>query len=258
MVAFIFLDANSVIDNPWALYASMVGALAAIVASLKYKAHKIGFYILAALCAIFGFLATYTQNNTAKIEAEKDMKINEELTILRVDNNTNKERLEQTILLKNECFKSDSLKKIEIDRLKDANKDLEREKKGLQKQLRWIQNETPNWRGTKAYNGVVPAQGRNQKWGYINKRGNVVYPYALKKACRIYYNRGGAQHANGKWGFIDSDGFVQVDFKYDDARHFEKTKDGYVARVLEDDTWYFVNKYGKKVRQLSASEMAGL
>jgi len=91
-----------------------------------------------------------------------------------------------------------------------------------------------------------------EKWGYIDKSGNVVFPIKLGHAMDFSeglaaINVGGYAgylgSGGGKWGFIDKTGNIVVPFKYDDVRSFSE---GF-AVVMLGGKFGFIDNTGHEI-----------
>ncbi len=98
--------------------------------------------------------------------------------------------------------------------------------------------------------GIAPVE-LNDKWGAINKEGNIVIPIQYQDykfnnedfsdfTESFYFIRDDliGVKLNGKWGFIDKTGATIISFKYDDIKQF---KSGMAAAKL-NGKWGFIDK----------------
>ena len=128
----------------------------------------------------------------------------------------------------------------------------------------------------KAFSDGVAAVKKGDKWGYIDKTGNLIISYKYDEAASfscgialvkendkigiidtsgnwkktIEAEEGGvisedllAIKVNGKWGFIDKDGNIVIDCVFDDAGYFYNG----IANVNFDGKWGFIDKNGEVV-----------
>lgn len=92
--------------------------------------------------------------------------------------------------------------------------------------------------------GLARAQAKNQKWGYINQKGELALKQEYSYADR--FSEGLAQVCSGKkCGFIDKAGNTAVPFNY--ALYGESLFSDGLARVWRGGLFGFVNKLGQEV-----------
>jgi len=84
---------------------------------------------------------------------------------------------------------------------------------------------------------------RSEKWGFFNKRGELVIPLEYSEV-RDFRNGFAAVQKDGKWGFINTLGEVVVPFEYDRALDFSEHG---VALVRKDFLWGVINARGEVV-----------
>ncbi len=88
--------------------------------------------------------------------------------------------------------------------------------------------------------------GRNGKYGFIDKSGNVVVPCKYGNAWS--FSEGlAAVELDGKWGFIDKSGNVVVPCKYHAARSFSEGLAAVRIGDWETGKWGFIDKSGNEV-----------
>ena len=92
---------------------------------------------------------------------------------------------------------------------------------------------------------------KDDKYGYINKKGEEVIKVKLKYYDVRDFREGLAMVSIGnwetsKWGFINKKGKEVVEPKYDDASSFSEG----IAPVREGDNWYIIDKKGKVIRKI--------
>ena len=88
--------------------------------------------------------------------------------------------------------------------------------------------------------------GRNGKYGFIDKSGNVVVPCKYGNAWS--FSEGlAAVEIDGKWGFIDKSGNVVVPCKYHAARSFSEGLAAVRIGGWETGKWGFIDKSGNEV-----------
>ena len=82
----------------------------------------------------------------------------------------------------------------------------------------------------------------NEKWGYINRQGEVVAPATFERAWRFHEGRGPVM-VGGKYGFVDATGAIVIEPSYDFAGDFY---DG-LAAVKIGEKWGYIDPTGKLV-----------
>ena len=92
-------------------------------------------------------------------------------------------------------------------------------------------------------NGDLTYAKKNDKIGYINKKGEWVIEPSFDKA-RAFANGLAPVNRNKQWGYIDATGKIVISLQYRDAEIF--SKDG-LAPVKLDKYWGFIDKTGKLV-----------
>lgn len=69
------------------------------------------------------------------------------------------------------------------------------------------------------YGGLIAYQDNNGKWGYINKKGEVVIEASYENA-KSFSNNLGAVCVDDKWGFINEDGKLVIENQFLDVGYF--------------------------------------
>lgn len=92
-----------------------------------------------------------------------------------------------------------------------------------------------------AEQGLFPVE-QDGRWGYINRKGEVVIDPQFGDAHRFFEARALIRR-DGKYGFIDPSGTVVIPPQYADAWHFS---DG-LAPVQRDSLWGFIDPQGEIV-----------
>ena len=87
---------------------------------------------------------------------------------------------------------------------------------------------------------LIPLQGRNSKWGFVDEDRKEIISFIYDDA-REFSEGFAAVKLNGKWGFIDETDKEVILFIYDDARKFS---DGSAAVKL-NHKWGFIDYSGK-------------
>jgi hypothetical protein len=87
------------------------------------------------------------------------------------------------------------------------------------------------------------------KYGYLNKKGEVVIPVSFDGAL-IFRDGLAAVQSEGKWGFIDKQGALAIPARYEAAHDFAAG----LARVKLQGKWGFIDKQGKLVGQPAFDE----
>ena len=85
--------------------------------------------------------------------------------------------------------------------------------------------------------GLVVAK-KDNKWGVLNKKGEVVVPFKYEGMYYLYKNGWIAVKLNGKWGYIDGSGKVVIDIKYDMYNAFNED----VFAMELNGKWGAINK----------------
>ena len=89
--------------------------------------------------------------------------------------------------------------------------------------------------------GLVVMQTPNERWGYLNKQGEIIIPFNYRYAADFsegFAMVGKGDSDNTKYGFIDKSGKTVIPFAYDGASEFSEG----LATVMKDD--YYTSKYG--------------
>mgnify|MGYP001179585168 CR=1 FL=1 len=93
------------------------------------------------------------------------------------------------------------------------------------------------------YEGLAAVKYKN-KWGYINKMGNIVIPYKYDGAS-IFSEGLASVEINGKRGYIDKTGIEVIQFKYD-KYSINEFKNG-ITEVYLNGSKILINKEGKEL-----------
>jgi WG containing repeat len=257
LISILFLSASN-IDNIYALVASVCATLAAALVGVKSERHAKVFYSVAALSGGMALLFAYSYNNVVEIEATKEIAVNHKITELTIElEKANTNKVNNSTLL-DTCNRHLAIEQSEIKIAKERLSNSVEENRDLSRELKEMKAKIAKYRGSKSFAGVAPAQHANGKWGYQDKRQNMVIDYKYKQACTIWHDRGGVQDFNGKWGFVDSDGHEQISCKYDYAKRFEKRGKNFFAEVKEKGLWIKIDKNGNTIEKLNFGDTAGL
>lgn len=82
----------------------------------------------------------------------------------------------------------------------------------------------------------------NGKWGYMDKKGNIVIDFLYESASEFSEGLAAVQK-DGKYGYINNKGNIVIDFKYRTANSFDS---GYA--VIRDGTYYgVIDKEGNEI-----------
>lgn len=84
---------------------------------------------------------------------------------------------------------------------------------------------------------------KDSLYGFIDKKGNVLIPFAYSQAFPEFENGLCAVKLHGKWGFIDTTGRMVIAPQYDEVRRFEST----ITGVKLNGRWGFIDRKGKLV-----------
>ena len=98
-------------------------------------------------------------------------------------------------------------------------------------------------------NGLARVQ-KDGKWGFINPAGQVAIPMEYKNAFDFSEGMAPVMNAENKWGFIDASGKFVLTPKYLQAQSFSNGE----ALVKNGDEFIYINKSGKKLRELKHEE----
>jgi hypothetical protein len=90
--------------------------------------------------------------------------------------------------------------------------------------------------------GLAAVAGRDRRYGYIDKKGNLVIEGRYGAASQFKEGLA-AVSVSGKWGYINQTGAVVLPFKWQSATRF---RDG-LARVQDESGYYYVDKTGAVV-----------
>lgn len=107
----------------------------------------------------------------------------------------------------------------------------------------------PKYERVQNFSEGLAAVYANDRWGYVDKKGNVVIPLQYDYALPFHEGLA-AVASNGYWGFINKAGevaikpqFEMIDIQPDDIGGFSEG----LAAVSIDDRWGFVDKSGNIV-----------
>ena len=105
---------------------------------------------------------------------------------------------------------------------------------------------------------LTPKQGKNGKYGFVDKQGKEVIPYKYEYVRWFSEGLAGVKYS-GKCGFIDKAGNEVIPFKYDDAWNFSAQLDG-LAKVKHNEKYGFIDKTGAVIVPIvySSSEIGNV
>ena len=83
---------------------------------------------------------------------------------------------------------------------------------------------------------------QNEKWGFINKNGDLVINAEFDTAYK-FCNERALVKMESKWGFIDKQGRIAITLKYEAAHSFQED----LAGVKLNGKWGFIDKTGKTI-----------
>ena len=95
----------------------------------------------------------------------------------------------------------------------------------------------------RSFSEGLAAVKKNDKWGYINTKGDLVIPCEYDGYPREFSEGLAPVDKNGKWGFINTKGEIVIPFEYDSADSFSEG----LAAVKKNDKWGFINTKGDLV-----------
>jgi hypothetical protein len=88
-------------------------------------------------------------------------------------------------------------------------------------------------------NGLAPVR-KNDKWGYINKKGEVVVDYLYTGAREFSGGLACVEKEYANWGFINTKGDIAIGFQYDRGARFRYNH----ALVEKGNEYGYINKSG--------------
>jgi tetratricopeptide (TPR) repeat protein len=80
---------------------------------------------------------------------------------------------------------------------------------------------------------------KNNKWGYVNRKGNWVIKPTFQNARSFSIGLGGVQQ-NELWGFVDTKGNYVIEPQFSEVKPFSRTG---IAPIREGNTWHFIQLY---------------
>ena len=83
---------------------------------------------------------------------------------------------------------------------------------------------------------------KNNKWGFINKDGEIVIPLEYNFAYEFAEGLAPVK-IKDKWGFIDKTGKIIIPIEYKNVRNFYQ---GF-SQVIKDDKMYYIDKNNQKL-----------
>jgi hypothetical protein len=84
--------------------------------------------------------------------------------------------------------------------------------------------------------GLIAVRGKNNRWGYIDKKGKVQIPLRWIEARSFHEGRAAVKGLNGRYGFVDYRGNIVCTCKWAKVNDFHEG----LARVYDD----YLGKYG--------------
>ena len=88
----------------------------------------------------------------------------------------------------------------------------------------------------------LTAVKKNDKFGFVDRNGNLVIPFVYEKACDFHEGLV-AVKKDDKWGFINKNGEIVIPLEYDFVCDFHEG----LAMVSKNNKWGFINKDGEIV-----------
>ena len=98
-------------------------------------------------------------------------------------------------------------------------------------------------------NGMARVQ-KDGKYGWIDNTGKTIIPFQYAHAYNFVDGLAPVRNDEGKWGYINPQGQYVLAPKYADAKPFNNGE----ALVKNGDEYIFINKSGKKVREMKNME----
>lgn len=89
---------------------------------------------------------------------------------------------------------------------------------------------------------IAPAQAGNERWGYINERGDWLIAPTLESARTFSENGIARFRQDARWGFVDTDGRVIIPAAYHNAKPFNNDLAGVEIAV---NAWRYVRPTGE-------------
>lgn len=83
---------------------------------------------------------------------------------------------------------------------------------------------------------------RNNKWGYLDRKGREIIPPRFEKAWPFHEGLA-AVRMHGKWGYINRNGHVVIGYKFDRPGHFKRGQ----AKVIYRGKRIYINRFGNCV-----------
>ena len=234
----------SKITNEWS---ALVAIAISIIWALNKK-EKHTQYVISGVGILIGagILWAHHEDTSMKIKAgsdtieqvckEKISNYEENLETCKSEKDTLKYNLDTTKKQKEGLDKDLVVKNERIKTLKSENRNLTAKIKEQEGQYNFAYKE--------GYCVVVKAE----KYGFKDRRNNVVIPFQFLSAASFSNERAGVKGKNQKWGYIDYSGTVVIPYRYDDVKRFEK--DG-LAIVTENGKQFKIDKGGRWKKTLS-------
>jgi len=86
----------------------------------------------------------------------------------------------------------------------------------------------------------LSAVSKFEKWGYINKDGEVIIPLVFDDACCFSQDELATVKLKNKWGYINKLGEFIISPQFDEAYDF----DGSLAKVIINEKFGYINRQG--------------
>ncbi|MGL5509860.1 MAG: WG repeat-containing protein, partial [Microcoleaceae cyanobacterium] len=84
---------------------------------------------------------------------------------------------------------------------------------------------------------------QGETWGFIDNTGRLVIPAVYEKFAHFSEGLAGVKKTGEKYGFIDRQGKIVVEPQFDEVRNFSEG----LAAVKKDGAWGFIDKSGNMV-----------
>ncbi len=100
--------------------------------------------------------------------------------------------------------------------------------------------------------GLFAASLNGKKIGFINSKGEVKIPFLYDEVCNSGFNYGLCAVAiENKWGYIDLKGNLAIPLKFDYADHFEKYYETKAGNGRHRSHIYYINRKGEIIIQIN-------
>lgn len=106
----------------------------------------------------------------------------------------------------------------------------------------------PMW-GIPVFSEGLAAVRVDDRWGYINTKGEAVIPTQYEQAGAFNGGLAAIQNDQGLWGFIDKKGKVVIKPQFEDAMAFNEGLAPVMVTRKGKERWGFIDKKGKFVIQ---------